>query len=74
MERVTFRDHHLIQTLNEHAVVLRLEASRHPTLFAHYGGQGVPFLVWLRPDGSVLDRQIGFRTPSQVLAPLAYAQ
>lgn len=69
MEEATLSDPAVLATASRH-IWVGLDLDHHPEPAARYRVRGVPAVVVLAPDGSVLARREGFQTPGELLAML----
>lgn len=67
MERVTFQDSRVARKVNGEYVPVHLEAADNQALFRRYGGEAIPLVVWMRPDGSVVKKVVGYLPPDAFL-------
>jgi thioredoxin-related protein len=67
MERDTFTDQKVINYLNEHFVVCKIDRERFPTLAKRYKVDAMPTLWFLNPKGKGLTSTDGFVPPRQIL-------
>ena len=63
LDRTTWIDVKVIALLEREAVPLRIDAEKEADLSRRYAIHAYPTILLLRPDGSVLDRMVGYQTP-----------
>lgn len=56
LDETTWTDARVIEWLGQHTVPLEVDAERAPTLAQHYGIASYPTLLFVRPDGSEIER------------------
>ncbi len=62
LDETTWKDEAVLDWLGEHTVALKLDAEIEVDLAARYKVDAYPTIVFIRPDGSVLNRLVGYRT------------
>jgi len=67
LEQVTFSDPKVVRILNEKAICVMLIKQDAEALYAKYGGNGLPLLIWHEAEGPEVFRFIGFRPPRAFL-------
>lgn len=70
MDLTTWLDPGVASFLAERAISLRLDAFKEPGLSARYRLREYPTTLLVRPDGTVIDRLLGFLPPDKFLAEL----
>lgn len=73
LDETTWTDARVVEWLGQHTVPLEVDAERAPTLAQHYGIASYPTLLFIRPDGSELERITGYRSARQFLREAADA-
>jgi thiol-disulfide isomerase/thioredoxin len=68
LDKTTWTDAGVIQLLQEKTVALRLDAEIETNLAAHYKIQAYPSVLLLKPDGTELDRLVGYRDARTFIA------
>jgi TonB family protein len=61
MDQDTWRDPAVIALLRQKAISLEIDAEQAAPLASHFGVTAYPTLLVLRPDGTVIDRLVGYR-------------
>jgi thioredoxin-related protein len=67
LEQVTFSDRNVVDILNKEAVCVMLIKQDAEELYARYGGNGLPLLIWHEAEGPEVFRFVGFRPPRAFL-------
>jgi thiol-disulfide isomerase/thioredoxin len=67
LDKVTWRDAKVVAWLGEKAVALKIDAEKEEALAAKYHIRSYPTVLLLRPDGSEIDRLVGYRDPEEFL-------
>lgn len=68
LDKNTWTDPAVIQALDEKTVSLRLDAEKEVGLAARYKIKAYPTVLLIKPDGSEIDRLVGYRPPAAFLA------
>jgi thioredoxin-related protein len=68
MDLTTWLDPAVAASLDAHAISLRIDAEKETKLAARYHINLYPTMVFVRPDGSVVDRLLGFLAPDKFLS------
>ncbi len=71
MEKTTFRDEKVVEWLTRLTVALRIDAEKETKLAEKYGVDTFPTLLFVKPDGSEIDRIVGGKTAEEFLAEAA---
>lgn len=61
LDRTTWQDAKVISLLQDKTIPLRIDAEQNVALAKRYQIEAYPTLLLLKPDGSVLDRLVGYR-------------
>lgn len=61
LDLTTWKDPQVIKLMNEKAVALKLDAEKNRELANRYQVQSYPTMVLIRPDGSVIDKIVGYQ-------------
>jgi len=67
LDRVTWKDETVRAWLTETTVALKIDAEKQRDVAQRYSVSAFPSLVFLRPDGTELDRLVGYREPAAFL-------
>ena len=70
MDLTTWRDTGVAAFLNERAIPLRLDADKLPALSKRYHLKEFPTMLLVRPDGTAIDRLVGYKSADKFLAEL----
>ncbi len=73
LDETTWRDAEVVAWLREHAVAIKIDVDEHPQLASEHSIHSLPTILLLRPDGSVLDRLVGYRGPAEFLTAVRSA-
>jgi len=73
LDRVTWADGDVRKWLAANTVALKLDAEKETKLSERYGVDGYPTILLLRPDGTEIDRLVGYREPEALLAEVKWA-
>ena len=68
LDQVTWKDERVVAWLAEHTVAVKIDAEEDTQSSGRYEVQAFPSLVFLRPDGSEIDRLVGYLDPEAFLA------
>ena len=68
MDKRTWTDAEVIKVLEQKTVALRIDAEKETALAARYQIEAYPSVLLIKPDGTELDRLVGFREPKTFLA------
>lgn len=68
LDSTTWRDAKVIALLEQDAIPLKIDAEKEAALSRKYAIEAYPTILLLRPDGSVLDRMVGYQTPEAFIA------
>jgi thiol-disulfide isomerase/thioredoxin len=63
LDSTTWKDERVIALLEQEAVPLKVDAEKEAVLSQKYAINAYPTILLLRPDGSVLDRMVGYQKP-----------
>jgi thioredoxin 1 len=64
LDMVTWRDAGVIKLLRDKTVAVRIDAEKDKALAARYGVSAYPTLALIRPDGTLIDRLVGYKDPT----------
>jgi thioredoxin 1 len=67
LDKTTWRDPKVTKWLEANTVPLKIDAEKEVELAKRYGVGAYPTMVFIRADGTVLDRIIGYHPPEQFL-------
>lgn len=67
LDQTTWKDPKVVSWLSEKTVALRLDAEKEVSLARRYQVDGYPTLLFLKPDGTEIDRTTGVQSPSEFL-------
>ncbi|MFI5335201.1 MAG: thioredoxin family protein, partial [Opitutales bacterium] len=67
LDQTTWQDPAVIALLSEKAIALRLDAEKEKELARRYKVAAYPTLLLLKPDGTEIDRIIGYREPAKFI-------
>jgi thiol-disulfide isomerase/thioredoxin len=67
LDKRTWTDPEVIKVLEEKTVALRIDAEKEKDLAARYQIEAYPSVVFIKPDGTEMDRLLGFRDPKKFL-------
>ena len=73
LDNTTWKDEKVIALLNQKTLALKIDAEKETALSKKYGINAYPTLLLLKPDGSILDRMVGYQTPEQFATSLQSA-
>src|SRR5258708_1224581 len=73
LDKRTWTDAAVIQALEQKTVALRLDAEKETELAARYRIEAYPTVVLIKPDGTELDRLVGYRDPKTFLVDFTAA-
>lgn len=73
LDRTTWKDEKVVALLNQKTIPLKVDAEKEIALSKKYGISAYPTLLLLKPDGTILDRMVGYQTPEQFTASLQSA-
>ena len=68
LDKRTWTDAEVIKVLREKTVALRMDAEKETELAKRYAIEAYPTVLLLKPDGTELDRLVGYRDPKTFLA------
>jgi len=68
LDSITWRDPGVIALLSETAIPLKIDAEKQAKLAKRYQVAAYPTLLLIKPDGSVLDRLVGYRNAATFIA------
>lgn len=71
LARETHTDAGVIQALNERFIPVRLEARKHLDLAQELNVTAAPTTLRFSPDGTEINRMVGFQSPEEYLKGLA---
>lgn len=64
LDRTTWKDEKVVALLKQEAVPLKINAEQEAALSRKYAIHAYPTVLLVRPDGSVLDRLVGYQNPA----------
>lgn len=67
LDKTTWTDVKVIQLLEQKTVALRIDAEKETALAAHYKIQAYPSVLLIKPDGTEIDRIVGYEPPGQFM-------
>ena len=67
MDATTFKDPKVLEWLGKHTVALKVEGDKDTVLSTRFAIDSFPTLVFLKPDGTEIDRLLGYMTAEQLL-------
>jgi thioredoxin 1 len=67
MDASTFKDPKVVEWLTQHTVALKIDADKNQTLGSQFHIDSFPTFVFLKPDGTEMDRLLGYMTTEQFL-------
>jgi thiol-disulfide isomerase/thioredoxin len=73
LDLTTWKDAKVVALLGEKTIPLKVDAEREAALSKQYAVNAYPTLLLLRPDGTVLDRLVGYQAPEPFIAALRSA-
>jgi thiol-disulfide isomerase/thioredoxin len=73
LDKRTWTDAEVIQVLEQKTVALRIDAEKETDLAAHYQIEAYPSVLLIKPDGTELDRLVGYRDPKTFLVDFTAA-
>ncbi len=68
LDQSTWQDAAVIDLLHTKAVAIKIDAEKEKTLADHYKVSAYPTLLLLTPDGTEIDRLVGYREPKVFVA------
>lgn len=68
LDRTTWREGKVIALLKQEAIPLKIDAEQDLALSRRYAVNAYPTILLLRPDGSILDRMVGYQDPAAFIA------
>jgi thioredoxin-like negative regulator of GroEL len=68
LDRTTWQDKAAISLLREKSIPLRIDAEKETSLAERFKISAYPTLLLVKPDGSVIDRLVGFRDAAKFIA------
>ncbi|HWZ95936.1 MAG TPA: thioredoxin family protein [Opitutaceae bacterium] len=68
LDQSTWQDVTVIDLLRTKAVAIKIDAEKEKTLADHYKVSAYPTLLLLKPDGTEIDRLVGYREPKIFVA------
>ena len=66
MKQETYTDHRIIADASHGFVAVDIDADRYPELVKRMRVRSLPTVLVMSPDMRILDRQEGFRSPTQL--------
>lgn len=73
LDTTTWKDEKVIALLKQKTIPLKIDAEKEAALSKKYGINAYPTLLLLKPDGSILDRMVGYQPPERFTASLQSA-
>ncbi len=70
LDSTTWKDEKVIALLGKATIPLRIDAEKEVDLGRKFGIDAYPTLLLLRPDGTILDRMVGYKDPEHFLVSL----
>jgi thioredoxin 1 len=67
LDKTTWQDPKVIQWLTENTIPLKIDAEKEVALAKRYGVRAYPTMVFIKPDGKILDTIIGYHPPEKFL-------
>jgi thiol:disulfide interchange protein len=67
LDKQTWPDEAVQAWLKEKTIAIKINAEKNPTVARKYGVNSFPQIVFIRPDGSEVDRVVGFLPPAEFL-------
>ncbi len=67
LDRTTWQDPKVIQWLTANTIPLKIDAEKDVELARRYGVRAYPTMVFIKPDGKILDTIIGYHPPEKFL-------
>lgn len=68
LDQTTWKDKDVLAWLKEHCVSLKIDAEKEEALAKRFQIVSYPTIVLLKPDGTELDRLVGYKSPADFLA------
>jgi thioredoxin-like negative regulator of GroEL len=68
LDRTTWQDARVISLLREKAIALKIDAEKQVALAQRYQVDAYPTLLLLKPDGSIIDRLVGYRDATKFIS------
>lgn len=68
LDNTTWKDEMVVALLKQNAISLKIDAEKEVVLSKKYSIDAYPTILLLRPDGSVLDRIVGYQKPLVFMA------
>lgn len=73
LDQTTWKDKKVLDWLDERAVCLKVDVENSPELFEKFTVRGFPTIIFVRPDGVVTQRLLGYVSPEDFLEAAAPA-
>lgn len=70
MEQEVLRSAELTRVVNEQAILVKIDTDEHPALVEKYNVDSLPSDIFLRPNGQVISRNVGYQAKSTYLTTL----
>lgn len=67
LDKTTWQDPKVIRWLTENTIPLKIDAEKEVELAKRYGVRAYPTMVFIKPDGKILDTIIGYHPPEKFL-------
>ncbi|MGA2747664.1 MAG: thioredoxin family protein [Verrucomicrobiota bacterium] len=68
LDKTTWTDPAVIQLLDQKTVALRIDAEKETALAQRYKIQAYPSVLLIKPDGTEIDRLVGYKEPTAFIA------
>src|SRR5512137_2301874 len=67
MDATTYKDPKVLEWLGKHTIAIKVEGDKDMALATRFTIDSFPTLVFLKPDGTEVDRLLGYMTAEQLL-------
>ncbi len=68
LDQTTFKDDAVVKALKEKTIALKVDAEKQPALQKQFAVTAYPTIVIIKPDGTVIDRIVGYRDAKTFLS------
>lgn len=68
LDKTTWTDPKVIELLEKKTIALRIDAEKETALSEHYKIEAYPSVLLIKPDGTEIDRIVGYEPPEQFIA------
>jgi len=68
LDKTTWKNEAVGKWLGKQTVALKIDAEKHMDLAKRYGITGYPSLVFIKANGTLLDKIVGYRSPAEFLS------